>query len=201
MARKVLTSVLVALGFSTYIPGIVGNDTRPESQTEGRRLSFSFVKLIDSKTKEPLYPFMTIVEHPVVWQLRLFGEFMDRSMDSKPDGRVAFEPDAWQRKVLDGIDANKSLLVVGSSYFFLGGKPIKLMKYILAPTSAGKTFISFYAMEKVLRESDNGILVYIAPTKPLVNQIAAEVYARFNKVLDGSKSSKSLRCVQLIHCL
>ncbi len=36
-------------------------------------------------------------------------------------------------------------------------------------------------MEKVLRESNDGILVYIAPTKALVTQIAAEVYARFSK--------------------
>jgi ATP-dependent RNA helicase DDX60 len=36
-------------------------------------------------------------------------------------------------------------------------------------------------MEKVLRESDDGIIVYIAPTKALVTQIAAEIYARFNK--------------------
>jgi len=34
-------------------------------------------------------------------------------MDSSPDRRVSFEPDAWQRRVLDGIDQNKSLLVVG----------------------------------------------------------------------------------------
>ena len=40
-------------------------------------------------------------------------------------------------------------------------------------------------MEKVLRESDDGILVYIAPTKALVTQIAAEVYARFSKSLHG----------------
>jgi len=40
-------------------------------------------------------------------------------------------------------------------------------------------------MEKVLRGSDNGILVYIAPTKALVTQIAAEIYARFSKTLDG----------------
>jgi hypothetical protein len=37
---------------------------------------------------------------------------MDRSMDSQPDRRVKFEPDAWQRKVLDAVDDNVSLSVV-----------------------------------------------------------------------------------------
>jgi ATP-dependent RNA helicase DDX60 len=41
--------------------------------------------------------------------------------------------------------------------------------------------VSYYAMEQVLRRSDDEVLVYIAPTKALVSQIAAEVYARFNK--------------------
>jgi superfamily II RNA helicase len=36
-------------------------------------------------------------------------------------------------------------------------------------------------MEKVLRESDDGILVYVAPTKALVNQVTAEIYGRFKK--------------------
>ena len=57
---------------------------------------------------------MKIMEHPVVWQLRFFGDYMDRSMDSLPDPRVSFEADAWQRRVLDGIDQNKSLLVVAN---------------------------------------------------------------------------------------
>ncbi|KAF4957474.1 hypothetical protein FSARC_11310 [Fusarium sarcochroum] len=95
-------------------------------------------------------------------QLEHGGPYMDRRFGSQPDPRVPFEPDAWQRDVLDSIDANESLLVV-------------------APTSAGKTFISFYAMKKVLEESDDGVLVYVAPTKALVNQIAAEIEARFSK--------------------
>jgi hypothetical protein len=43
-------------------------------------------------------------------------------------------------------------------------------------------------MEKVLRGSDDGILVYVAPTKALVTQIAAEVYARFKKEVPGGLS-------------
>ncbi|RFU74346.1 dead deah box helicase [Trichoderma arundinaceum] len=95
-------------------------------------------------------------------QLEYAAPYMDRRFDSQQDKRVPFNPDAWQIKVLDSIDANNSLLVI-------------------APTSAGKTFISFYAMKKVLEESDDGVLVYVAPTKALVNQIAAEIGARFTK--------------------
>ncbi|KLO14115.1 P-loop containing nucleoside triphosphate hydrolase protein [Schizopora paradoxa] len=158
-----LGTVLAAMGFSSYFPQLA-------SQAEGRliddrRLEFKFVKL-QRKSGEQLYKFMQISDDPVEWQLRLFGEFMDRSMDGKADSRVSFKPDGWQREVLDSLDADKSILVV-------------------APTSAGKTFISFYAMEKVLRDSDDGILVYIAPTKALVNQVAAEVYARFEKEVPG----------------
>jgi hypothetical protein len=91
------------------------------------------------------------------FQLNYCGPYMDRMLDAKPDPRVSnFVPDGWQRDVLDQLDANKSVFVV-------------------APTSAGKTFISFYAMEQVLRADNDGVLVYVAPTKALVNQIAAEV--------------------------
>lgn len=96
------------------------------------------------------------------FQLVECGPYLERSFDSKPDPRVEFQPDGWQRKVLDTIDADQSVFVV-------------------APTSAGKTFISFYAMRKVLEADDDGVLVYVAPTKALVNQIAAEVQARYSK--------------------
>ena len=96
------------------------------------------------------------------FQLAHCGPYMDRNLDSAPDPRVPFEPDGWQRKVLDELDADRSVFVV-------------------APTSAGKTFISFYAMERILKGDDDGVLVYVAPTKALVNQIAAEIQARFKK--------------------
>ncbi|KAA8565170.1 hypothetical protein EYC84_010910 [Monilinia fructicola] len=97
------------------------------------------------------------------FQLEHCGPYMDRMLDAKPDPRVSsFIPDGWQRDVLDQLDADKSVFVV-------------------APTSAGKTFISFYAMEQILRADNDGVLVYVAPTKALVNQIAAEVQGRFSK--------------------
>jgi hypothetical protein len=99
------------------------------------------------------------------FQLDYCGPYMDRMLDAKPDARVSsFIPDGWQRDVLDQLDANKSVFVV-------------------APTSAGKTFISFYAMEQVLRADNDGVLVYVAPTKALVNQIAAEIQGKCN--IDG----------------
>ncbi|KAI0948028.1 hypothetical protein AcW1_009642 [Taiwanofungus camphoratus] len=163
-ALKALASALSALGFSHIVPSL--SSASPDDSSVDRSLNFKFIKLLKSKSGSPIYKFMRIGEDPIVWQLRLFGEFMDRSMDSASDARVLFRPDAWQRKVLDCLDENQSVLVV-------------------APTSAGKTFISYYAMEKILRTSDDGILIYVAPTKALVNQIAAEVYARFKKELNG----------------
>lgn len=99
---------------------------------------------------------------PIEFQCRYCGPYMDRDLDSAFDPRVSFKPDGWQRQVLDELDAERSVFVV-------------------APTSAGKTFISFYAMERVLKMDDDSVLVYVAPTKALVNQIAAEIQGKFKK--------------------
>lgn len=129
------------------------------------------VPSLQSSSSSRVLPFYSIISErlsqikiskDLEFQLQHCGPYLDRGFDPTPDSRVRFTPDAWQTKVLDTIDADKSLLVI-------------------APTSSGKTFISFYAMKKILQSSDDSVLVYVAPTKALVNQIAAEIQAEFSK--------------------
>ncbi|KAG7099904.1 hypothetical protein E1B28_001703 [Marasmius oreades] len=161
---KFLSDVCSTLGFSACYEALI-----PQIDKERPTLPFKPIKLLHKRDGDLVHPFMKIEVPHYEWQLEHFGDFMDRSVDGAPDTRVSFTPDGWQRKILDAIDNHESILA-------------------LAPTSAGKTFISFYAMEKVLRESDRGVVVYVAPTKALVNQIAAEVYGRFSKNYKGNET-------------
>ncbi|XP_060027598.1 probable ATP-dependent RNA helicase DDX60 [Erinaceus europaeus] len=99
------------------------------------------------------------------FQLTYMGPYLFREERTDPDPRVHhFIPDTWQRELLDVVDNNESAVIV-------------------APTSSGKTYASYYCMEKVLRESDEGVVVYVAPTKALVNQVVGTVFNLFTKEL------------------
>ncbi|XP_058406303.1 probable ATP-dependent RNA helicase DDX60 [Diceros bicornis minor] len=107
---------------------------------------------------------------PVRFQLQYMGHYLIRNERKDPDPRVQhFVPDTWQRELLDVVDNNESAVIV-------------------APTSSGKTYASYYCMEKVLKESNEGVVVYVAPTKALVNQVAATVYNRFTKNLPNGEA-------------
>ncbi|KAL7945665.1 P-loop containing nucleoside triphosphate hydrolase protein [Trichoderma barbatum] len=147
---KAVAQAVQKLTLCLEIPNLV---VTVGNQTQKMSFKFDYESLKEMKKILPSFQQM---------QLEFAAPYMDRRFNSQQDKRVPFNPDAWQIKVLNSIDANNSLLVI-------------------APTSAGKTFISFYAMKKVLEESDDGVLVYVAPTKALVNQIAAEIGARFTK--------------------
>lgn len=116
VAKKTLQAIFAGLGIA--IP------PSPKAAPVDKKLNF--ITKWTGKLDEDTTVEMTSEE----FQLIHFGPFMDRNMDSAPDDRVPFEPDGWQRRVLDEIDQDNSVFVV-------------------APTSAGKTFISFHAMKKV----------------------------------------------------
>lgn len=99
-------------------------------------------------------------DYDICFQLKHVGDKLKRNLGSEKDRRVLFEPDAWQRKLLDIVDAKKSAIVA-------------------APTSSGKTFICFYAIESILRSSDTDMVIFCLPTKALANQVSSDIYARF----------------------
>ncbi|KAH7647759.1 SKI family SFII helicase [Cryptosporidium bovis] len=110
-----------------------------------------------------------------LFQLRYMGADFERSTGSTSDPRVPFNPDYWQKKILDIIDSGDSALVC-------------------APTASGKTFICYYAMEQVLRYDNESVVIFIAPTKALADQVHAEITYRFGSKIYPNHSRISLLC-------
>ncbi|KAL9648214.1 hypothetical protein ABK040_009218 [Willaertia magna] len=92
----------------------------------------------------------------------LCEQYRQNEIHLKLISNLQFVPDKWQKKVLRHIHDDKSLLVS-------------------VPTSNGKTFISYYIAEKMLRESDDSVICYVLPNKSLINQVYCELYNMFSK--------------------
>ncbi|XP_028405481.1 probable ATP-dependent RNA helicase DDX60 isoform X2 [Dendronephthya gigantea] len=104
------------------------------------------------------------------FQLHNLGDQLKRESRTDRDNRIDhFIPETWQRKMLDAVDNKQSALIV-------------------APTSSGKTFASFYCIEQVLKEDNDGVVVYVSPTKALVNQVSATCCVRYKKKMPPGKS-------------
>uniref|UniRef100_A0A8D2JKX2 DExD/H-box helicase 60 n=1 Tax=Varanus komodoensis TaxID=61221 RepID=A0A8D2JKX2_VARKO len=129
--------------------------------------SLGFDNLKDLKSKHSKY---AVGMGSSRFQLKCMGHYLIREEREDPDPRVKhFIPDTWQRELLDIVDNKESAVIV-------------------AATSSGKTYASYYCMEKILSEDNEGVVVYVAPTKALVNQVSAVIYNRFNKVLPAGLS-------------
>nr|CAD7411192.1 unnamed protein product [Timema poppensis] len=154
----------------------------PLSESDKKRIAswlrdLGFEEMVE-RCKLPLPPHYTpnpelyVDTSHVRFQMAHLGPELDRDTGGEPDFRVrGFTPDTWQRDLFDIVDKKQSALVV-------------------APTSSGKTYASYYCMEQVLRESNDGVVVYVSPTKALVNQVHATIYARFkNKSMPAGMSA------------
>lgn len=169
-ARKLIFTGLQNLLRRFYPRGVLSRENIEDLAYLANQIEFyDFAMAIDAlvpnpkakaKAKKSRVPDQNV--SAIRYQLQVVGPNLARQTRSRPDSRVPFPPDEWQERLLDIVDANESAI-------------------ICAPTSSGKTFISFYVMESILRADMDGVVVYVSPTKALVNQVGAEVSARFAK--------------------
>jgi len=180
---KVMRDFRLFVGKTFYTYGF-GSDLRRLNSQPGDLL---WDPMIDWKMQQDGWDSKGLdrqVTSAVVFQLRHMGHMLTRSDGEEPDPRITgWIPDRWQSDVLD--------IVEGS----LDGKVRKDGSVLVcAPTSAGKTFIALHVMRKVC-ESQNQRVIYVAPTKPLCNEVQTRLNANFpNEV--GTFSNSVLQLFQ-----
>lgn len=151
--RRVLRESCVLLGFGSEYDDLIDSE---DNNAQGSKWRADQAMEIAVKPTESKH------HTPSRFQMNYMGHLLQRPLSSTTDGRVPFPPDPWQVELLDIVDRNGSAIVC-------------------APTSAGKTFISYYCMKKVLRESNDHIVVYVCPTRALINQALADVHGRYGQ--------------------
>ena len=72
--------------------------------------------------------FLDTARNDILFQLTHLGDKLKRTLNSKPDKRVRFEPDDWQKELLDAVDNKQSALVCCPTS---GGKTLKKLKNLL----------------------------------------------------------------------
>jgi superfamily II RNA helicase len=90
-----------------------------------------------------------------------------------PHNDISFYPDDWQHKLLKLLEKRESVLVV-------------------APTSSGKSFVSYFTISTVLSETRprkdikmKSRVVFVSPTHSLANQMAATVSRQYSQFKFG----------------
>jgi superfamily II RNA helicase len=180
-ARTAVVQTMAQLGFADAAQKIAAEmlDSKHKKQKE------EFEEEVEDLCKSFRSKLSVYSKSSPHFQLQHLGHLLPRPPPKIKDPRITtFTPDEWQRELLDAVDNRDSVLVC-------------------APTSSGKTFISHYCMDKVMHDTKykDGVVVFVAPTKALINQIAAQVYGSFHSafgIYTDAYRHRALTCRILI---
>lgn len=73
--------------------------------------SFLIKNRNDFKSLKKIEANLNTFNHDVLFQLNYCGDKLKRTLNSSEDSRVKFQPDKWQRDLLDIVDRNESALI------------------------------------------------------------------------------------------
>ena len=74
-----------------------------KNRLANKRKDFENLKKIENKVDS--------FDHDVLFQLKHCGDKLERTLNSTNDPRVKFQPDKWQKDLLDAVDRNESSLI------------------------------------------------------------------------------------------